>query len=717
MTTHGNLASEVNRPSPTTTVAFLFPGLGDHYRGMGAGLRTAHPEFAETVDHCATVLRRDCGVDIRSVLAAQDTPAMMDLRAMLGRTTDAAREVGCEVAQPALFAVEYALTRVWDAWGVAPTLMAGYSLGEYVAATVSGVLELDDALRLLGYRAIELRTAPRGAMLAVAASSTDVENLLVDGVWVSGANTPRLTVVAGEPAAVAEVANRAKVRGFTARAVASSYAFHTPMMEPVTAALARVAGQMHTHAPQIPYLSNVTGAVMTEADALDPSYWCRHLCSPVQWGRSLAGIPEDHLMVEVGPGQSLSAMANEIRDASGVVASMRHPYQNEPDSVVLMRARDRVLSFGQETGTRAGAVCNAHMAGPTDAGDSMSNTIATVAGIWQRLLRRDALPPENVVFFDLGGNSLLASQLALRIRREFGSELTLRDVYEHPTVREQAALIRGEKAETGDRESRANLLTLPNGMVVSQQNEAETRHFYADIFEHRSYVQNGVRIDPGAIVVDVGGNIGLFSLFAHTEAPGVRLLTFEPAPPLVAHLRANLACHGAHATVFEMGLSDHEGSAQLTFYPRSSGMSTFVPDVEEEKKNLRAIIENQERLGMTESAELADMSEAFLDVRFAARIYEVPLRRLSDVLREQEVDRIDLLKVDVQKAEEEVFNGIDPEHWPLVRQVVAEVHDFQDGRVARLSVDLERLGFRVTVIQDDLYIGTDIYNLYATKEQ
>lgn len=254
-------------------------------------------------------------------------------------------------------------------------------------------------------------------------------------------------------------------------------------------------------------------------------------------------------------------------------------------------------------------------------------------------------------------------------------------------------------------------------MVVSQQNEAETRHFYDDIFEHRGYVRHGVRIEPGATVVDVGGNIGLFSLFASTEAPGVRLLTFEPAPPMAEHLRANLARHDVVATVFEMGLSDTEGSAQLAFYPRSSGMSTLAPDEEEEKRNLRAIIANQERLGNTEAAELADVSEELLDVRFTATTYDVPLRRLSDVVREQGVDRIDLLKVDVQKAEEAVFSGIDEEHWPLVRQVVAEVHDGDDSRVARLTADLERRGFRVTAIQDDLYVGTDIHNLYATKEQ
>lgn len=708
MTTYDTRTPEATpRPTATaTSVAFLFPGLGDHHLGMGAGL-AEHPVYAETVDHCATVLRRDCGIDVAPVLAATDRPATMDLRAMLGRSADDVREVDDAVAQPALFAVEYALARVWAAWGVEPAVMAGYSLGEYVAATVSGVLDLDDALRLVGHRAGELHAAPRGSMLAIAADADEVEALLVGDVWISGANTPRLTVVAGEPKAVAEVADRAAARGLTHRAVASSYAFHTPMMEPVAAGLAAVAARVRTRAPRVPYLSNVTGRLMTEADALDPGYWGRHLCSPVQWGRSLAAVPGDHLLLEVGPGQSLSSMASEVRGGTdGVVASMRHPFQAEADTDVLQRARERVLAAGE------------HRRAPvTSAAPSTDAVATTVAGLWERLLDLEGPAPLDVAFFDLGGNSLLASRLALRIRREFGTHLTLREIYEHPTVREQAAVVRGETVETGHREAGDNLLTLPNGMVVSQQNEAETRHFYDDIFEHRGYVRHGVRIEPGATVVDVGGNIGLFSLFASTEAPGVRLLTFEPAPPMAEHLRANLARHDVDATVFEMGLSDAEGSAQLAFYPRSSGMSTLAPDEEEEKRNLRAIIANQERLGNTESAELADVSEELLDVRFTATTYDVPLRRLSDVVREQGVDRIDLLKVDVQKAEEAVFDGIDEEHWPLVRQVVAEVHDGDDGRVARLTADLERRGFRVTAIQDDLYVGTDIHNLYATKEQ
>lgn len=713
MTTYDTRAPETSRPAPATDVAFLFPGLGDHHRGMGAGLAVDHPVYAETVDHCATVLRRDCGVDIRPVLApTTDGAPTLDLRALLGRSDDAVREVDDAVAQPALFSVEYALTRVWAGWGVEPALMAGYSLGEYVAATVSGVLGLDDALRLVGHRAAELSAAPRGAMLAVAAGVSEVEDLLVGDVWVSGANTPRLTVVAGVPAAVAEVAQRATARGLTHRAVASSYAFHTPMMEPVAAGLAAVARGVRTKAPEVPYLSNVTGAPMTRADALDPGYWGRHLCSPVQWGRALAAVPTDHLLLEVGPGQSLSSMASEVRGTDGVVASMRHPFQPEADTAVLVRARDRVLAAGR--GRPTSTTPSEPGASEPPASDAV---LTTVAGLWERLLDLDGPAPLDVAFFDLGGSSLLASRLALRIRREFGTHLTLREVYEHPTVREQAALVRGEEVEAGHREAGANLLTLPNGMVVSQQNEAETRHFYEDIFEHRGYVRHGVRIDPGATVVDVGGNIGLFSLFASAEAADVRLLTFEPAPPMAAHLRDNLARHGVDATVFEMGLSDAEGSAQLAFYPRSSGMSTLAPDEEEEKRNLRAIIANQERLGNTESSELAEVGEELLDLRFAATSYDVPLRRLSDVIREQRLDRIDLLKVDVQKAEEAVFDGIDEEHWPMVRQVVAEVHDGDDCRVARLTADLERLGFEVTAIQDDLYVGTDIHNLYATKEQ
>ncbi len=711
-------------PSP---VAFLLPGLGDHHPGMARRLCEAFPVFAEAVEHSADVLRRTCDLDVGPVLhdvPASGAPRGLNLRALAGHSSAPGSAVPDALAQPALFVLEYALATLWAAWGVRPSAMVGYSLGEYVAATISGVLGLDDALRLIGTRARALEAAPPGAMLAVAASSDIVEEQLRDGSWASAHNSPGLTVVAGEPRAVEEVAGRCAALGLTTRPVASDHAFHTPLMEPVSAQLTAVAAGITTQAPATPYVSNVTGTWMTADDAADPSYWARHLCSAVRFGEGVAALPS-HVLVEVGPGQSLSSIAADIRggDASNVVASMRHAFQTEDDAVVATRALGRLWTANADVDWAAlpaeEVALDVEVNPPApSAEDNVDETVATVAAVWQRLLRCEKPVPTAVSFFDLGGNSLLASRLALRLRRELGVSLTLRQIYENPTVAALAALARGEEATVAEGTASPvdNLLTLPNGLIVSQQNEAETLHFYDDIFEHRGYVRFGVTVQGGATVLDVGGNIGLFTLFAHYEAPDVRVHTFEPAPPMVEHLRRNIARHGVDATVHPVGVSDVEGTASLGFYPRSSGMSTLDPDLDEEKRNLRAIIANQQAAGNHSGAELAEVTDELLDVRFAGQVHEVQLRRLSDVIREEGIARVDLLKVDVQKAEAAVLAGLDEEHWPIVRQVVAEVHDGVDGRVAQVRTDLERRGFHITVVQDELYRGTDIHNLYATRE-
>jgi phthiocerol/phenolphthiocerol synthesis type-I polyketide synthase E len=252
-------------------------------------------------------------------------------------------------------------------------------------------------------------------------------------------------------------------------------------------------------------------------------------------------------------------------------------------------------------------------------------------------------------------------------------------------------------------------------MEIVHQNEAETRHFFVDIFEHRSYVKHGIRIPKGATVFDVGGNIGLFTLFAYTEAPDARIYTFEPAPPLFDLLRRNVAEHRVRAELFNVGLSNREHEAPFTFYPRSSGMSSFHADEAEEKHVLRTIIANQQRLGMADMDQILSHSEELLDVRFEATTFTAKLRRLGDVIRETGVERIDLLKVDVQKSELEVLEGLDEGDWPRIAQIVLEVHDI-DGRLSHLSALLERRGFAVISEQDDLYVGTSLHNIYALRK-
>ncbi|HVR99547.1 MAG TPA: amino acid adenylation domain-containing protein, partial [Thermoanaerobaculia bacterium] len=246
---------------------------------------------------------------------------------------------------------------------------------------------------------------------------------------------------------------------------------------------------------------------------------------------------------------------------------------------------------------------------------------------------------------------------------------------------------------------------LPNGLEVAYLNRNETGVVYREIYEDRSYLVHGIALAEDACVFDVGANIGLFSLWIKDRFPRSRVYAFEPIPPTFEVLRANVGLYGLDVRLFPVGLSDRKGSARFTFYPGWSAMSGAYADAREEEEVTRTILANQDE-------RLAGSADDLLAGRFRRETFDCPLTTLSDVIREQGVDRIDLLKVDVEKSELDVLHGLAEEHWARVRQVVIEVHD-AGGRLARVRELLERHGFTVAVDQDPLLRGTGMYNVYA----
>jgi FkbM family methyltransferase len=270
----------------------------------------------------------------------------------------------------------------------------------------------------------------------------------------------------------------------------------------------------------------------------------------------------------------------------------------------------------------------------------------------------------------------------------------------------------GDKAMTGPK----HWATLPNGLSVAYQSKGELEQFYEDIFEKQIYTRHGITLGPGGCVFDVGANIGMFSLFILHRFPGVRVYAFEPAPPLFELLRTNTERFGAQVRLFPFALADRPGTASLTYYPNTTGMSSFHADIREERAALAVIIENRRRSGVPGIEELLHHAEDFFAERLRSEVFDCPLRTLSDVLREEGVERIDLLKVDVEKSEAQVLAGIRELDWYRIEQIAAEVHDI-DQRLAEIRHDLESRGFTLTFEQDDLYVGSDRYNVYAVRTQ
>jgi amino acid adenylation domain-containing protein/FkbM family methyltransferase len=256
---------------------------------------------------------------------------------------------------------------------------------------------------------------------------------------------------------------------------------------------------------------------------------------------------------------------------------------------------------------------------------------------------------------------------------------------------------------------------LPNGSVVFALNASETDFLYQEIFTRREYLRHGITLPPGARVFDVGANVGLFALFVAETVPDAEVYAFEPIPQVYQVLRLNLELSGVRATPYNIGLSDRAGSATFTYYPNVSILSgQFADPVGDERAvraHLRTLGGDAGDAGDAGDGELREVLAHALD----RRTVTCPLRPLSDVIAETGVDRIDLLKVDVERAELAVLRGLSEPDWARVRQAVVEVQDV-DGRLADV-VDLLRGHGMDTVVrrQDDL-AGSELYHVYARRE-
>ncbi|MEU1904649.1 type I polyketide synthase [Streptomyces hygroscopicus] len=367
----GAVAGLMRRADPVLDrpVDFLFAGVGEQYPGMIGELYRREPRFRATVDECAALLGDPLGTDLVRLLTAprRRPPGAGDsLSALLGRDTgggtDAAADelARTELAQPAAFVTDYALARLVMSWGVAPATMLGYSVGEYVAACLAGVLSLPDALALVAFRARLIGRLPAGAMLAVPLSPAALAKRFGapadQGIDVAVVNGPDMTVVGGACDVIDDVAARLERAGVPGRRLATTHAFHTRMLEPAAGELtAWAAAHLTPAAPERPYLSNLTGEPVTHALVADPSYWARHMCSTVRFADGLARLlaDPDPALLEIGPGQSLGAMVRVHPDCSRdrwplVVPTLPSAAEARADDEVVTEAVARLWLAGAE---------------------------------------------------------------------------------------------------------------------------------------------------------------------------------------------------------------------------------------------------------------------------------------------------------------------------------------------------------------------------------
>jgi phthiocerol/phenolphthiocerol synthesis type-I polyketide synthase E len=324
-----------SRSERTPHVVFLFPGQGAQHPGMAAALYEHEPVYRETLDRCAAVLQRETGIDIRIALRDAGDSALAETA----------------VAQCALFAIEYALAQLWRSWGVEPHAMLGHSLGELVAATVAGVFDLDDALRLVALRGRLMQALPRGAMLAVPLAESELQRWLDDQLSIAAVNTAARCVVSGSTDAVARLEQRLAAAGIDTKRLETSHAFHSAAMEPMLGEFRAAVARVERHAPARPWMSNVTGRSITAAEATDPGYWASHVRQPVRF-RDAARVllaDRDAVFLEVGPGRTLASLVRQQPECTPervIVSSLPHAGETVSDRQRIAEVAGRLWTGG-----------------------------------------------------------------------------------------------------------------------------------------------------------------------------------------------------------------------------------------------------------------------------------------------------------------------------------------------------------------------------------
>jgi len=613
------------RPKGTERpVAFLFPGLGEHYVGMARGLYLEEEVFRRELDRCAEILEPHLGADLREVLYPEGEEGAeapggegggmgLDLARMLGRGSrqlgEADRRLNrTRFAQPAVFAVEYALAQLWRSFGVEPEAMLGHSLGEYVAATVAGVFELEDALGLVAERARLIDELPGGGMLAIPLPEAEVTALLGEPRFgelsLSAVNGPEVAVVAGPAEGISALAAELGERGVACRELPTTHAFHSRMMEPATAALAeRIAG-LTLNPAEIPCVSNVTGRLLTAEEATDPGYWARHLQETVRFADGVAELLRqgERVWLEVGPGHGLGALVQQHPAAAEeggrrvVVPSLRSSFDRAADPAFLLGALGRLWLAGVEVDWKgfwgderrrrlhlptypferrrfwidpgrgkAVAAAESKEEGEATAVDEAAPEatlelhgrpdLATpyeapegeleerITAVWQGVLGIEPIGRHDS-YFDMGGHSLLAPKVVLRLEKALGVTLPMQALLEHPTVAKLAAVV--ERARTEG-----------EGVFA----EAEAVDLHAEVA-----LDDAVRPAPGAepaparspSALFLSGGTGflgaylLAELYRQTDARLFCLARAADADSALARLRGNLERH----RVWEEGMAE-----------------------------------------------------------------------------------------------------------------------------------------------------------------
>lgn len=312
-------------------IVFMFPGQGSQYVNMASDLFKNESIFRDHLNICFDVIKKISHKDLKSILFPV-------AESKLNNDID-----NTEFAQPALFCIEYALAQLLIRWGVKPSVMIGHSIGEYVAACISGVFSLEDVLSLVIKRGKLMQKTAGGKMLSIAISENKLKTLLENhpDISLAAVNSSELCVVSGEEESIKRFCHRIEKDGYACKTLRTSHAFHSNMMEEILDEFHEEVCSVKINSQQIPFLSNLSGNPADDRKISKPQYWSDHLRKTVMFSRGIESLlKNDHaIFIEVGPGNALSTFvrSNFLRKKEHkVINLLRHAQDRTNDLQYLL---------------------------------------------------------------------------------------------------------------------------------------------------------------------------------------------------------------------------------------------------------------------------------------------------------------------------------------------------------------------------------------------
>ena len=668
-------------------VVFMFGGQGSQYVNMGQNLYLGEPLFRAVVDDCCEFLKPHMGRDLRELLFPADGDEATAQQSLQDTF----------FTQPAIFVIEYALARFWQSLGIQPAMMVGHSIGEFVAATLAGVWDLEDALRIIALRGRLMQSLPRGSMLSVGASIENVQKTLPARLQIASNNAPGLCVVAGPDAEVAAFKEQLESQNIFCRHLHTSHAFHSSMMEPMLEPLRAEVAKVKLRPPSLPFVSTVTGKPITEKETTDPAYWSRHARSTVQFSTAVQWLIANHydLFLECGPRATLCSLARKQFTAERsytAVPSLSDTHADHAEWVTILFALGTLWQNGvsvdwdafyahewrrrvplptypferqrywvdpvagdaaagsQSTSKLSGepgrlpdqlvavGASSGQAAPPAPSGSRKERLAARLVDILASISGRDPSQlSRSTTFLEQGMDSLSLTQVAFAIRQEFAQKVSFSQLMKDlPNADLLAAYL--------DQSLPAEILSEPVPEPAKQaaeqpfpnvlsQPDAETKEINAKL---RDIVSQQARIISRLVAMLENHGVAQAPRFSspHAESPAIAVEPLPAPTPQHTGLRKVPSTFAQRGIYFSSRFSDHLSACY------NESMTLYVRGTVSVPKLTRAV----ERLVQRHDALRACFDESGSTMQIAPMVVRVPVVDLSGAAdaakRERELQQL-----------------------------------------------------------------------------